>query len=192
MDLLQEVALKYGDLLNKDYLIKASYKKETIEICFFFLPEHFCHLVGFHKLLDMKDLTKPKYLYTSIISKKITYDTIKNSKFLDDMYDRLQRFCRINELIDHLKSGEVVIEFSQKNRTKIQADFLLYDLSNKEYAHLFLRKNGNHGYVPCSFFCRSDEKYICNNKKYRITEFIVSPRQLTKKSYRSIKNNATI
>ena len=56
MDLLQEVALKYGDLLNKDYLIKASYKKETIEICFFFLPEHFYHLVGFHKLLDMKDL----------------------------------------------------------------------------------------------------------------------------------------
>ena len=72
MDLLQEVALKYGDLLNKDYLIKASYKKKTIEICFFFLPEHFYHLVGFHKLLDMKDLTKPKYLYTSIISKKIT------------------------------------------------------------------------------------------------------------------------
>lgn len=28
MDLLQEVALKYGDLLNKDYLIKASYKKQ--------------------------------------------------------------------------------------------------------------------------------------------------------------------
>lgn len=159
---------------------------------YFFLPEYFYHLVGFHKLLDMKDLTKPKYLYTSIISKKITYDTIKNSNFLDDMYDRLQRLCRINELIDHLKSGEVVIEFSQKNRTKIQADFLLYDFSNKEYAHLFLRKNGNHGYVPCSFFCRSDEKYICNNKKYRITEFIVSPRQLTKKSYRSVKNNATI
>ena len=88
----------------------------------------------------MKDLTKPKYLYTSIISKKITYDIIKNSNFLDDMYDRLQRLCRINELIDHLKSGEVVIEFSQKNRTKIQADFLLYDFSNKEYAHFVFEK----------------------------------------------------
>lgn len=41
MDLLQEVALKYGYLLNKDYLIKASYKKETIEICFFLLTRTF-------------------------------------------------------------------------------------------------------------------------------------------------------
>lgn len=178
MDLLQEVAIKYGELLNKDYYVEATYKEEIINIYFFFLPEHFYHLIGFHKLLDMKELTRPKFLYPNIISHKITYDLIKNSKFIDDIHDRLQNFYRINELIKHLKSGEAVIEFSQKNRTRIKADFLLYDLSNKLYAHLFLRNNGKHGYVPCSFFCRGDEKYIWNNKKYRIKEFAINERDI--------------
>ena len=79
MDLLQEVAIKYGELLNKDYHIEATYKEKIINIYFFFLPEHFYHLIGFHKLLDMKELTRPKFLCPNIISHKITYDLIKNS-----------------------------------------------------------------------------------------------------------------
>lgn len=173
MDLLYEAASKYRELLNKDYHITAVYKEEIIELSFWFLPENFYHLVGFHKLLDVKYIARPKFLYTQVLSRKITYASIENSKFIDDMYDRLQFFYRINEIIERLKTGEIIIEFAQKNRTRIMADFLLYNLVDDSYAHLFLRKDGRHGYVPCSFFCRNDDKYIQNNKKYRVKTFMV-------------------
>lgn len=177
MDLLYEAALKYRELLNKDYHITAGYKDEVLELSFLFLPEHFYHLIGFQKLLDMKHLSRPRFLYTRIMSRKITFTSIERSSFLDDMYDRMREFHRINSLIEHMKSGEIIIEFSKRNRTRIQADFLMYDLRDGNYAHLFLRKDDRYGYVPCSFFCREDDKYIQNNKKYRIRDFSVTDRK---------------
>ena len=102
MDLLYEAAKDYSELLDKDYHITAVYKDEVIELSFYFLPEHFYHLIGFHKLL--------------------------------------------------------------------------YDLVDESYAHLFLRRDEKYGYVPCSFFCRSDDRYIRNNKKYRVKSFSVTAR----------------
>ncbi|MGM9540758.1 PBECR4 domain-containing protein [Anaerovibrio sp.] len=177
MDLLYEAASWYKELLKKDYHVKAAYKNEVIELSFMFLPEHFYHLIGFQKLLDMKHLAMPKFLYTRVISGKLMYDSIKNSKFLGDMYDRMQMFYRVNKTIEHMKNGEIIIEFSQNNRTCIKAEFLLYDLLDGSYAHIFLRKADKYGYVPCSFFCRKDDKYIRNNKKYRIKEFYVTCRK---------------
>ena len=174
MDLLYEAASKYGELLNKDYHIIAVYRDEAIELSFTFLIEHFYHLIGFHKLLDMKQLARPKFLYTQVLSKRITYAAIEGSNFLGDMQDRVQSFHRINELIERLNTGDIVIEFSHKDRTRIKADFLLYDLKDNCYTHLFLRKDMRYGYVPCSFFCRADDKYIRNNKKYRVKEFTVT------------------
>ena len=128
MDLLYEAAAKYQELLNKNYHIKAVYRDETIELSFTFLIEHFYHLIGFHKLLDMKHIIRPKFLHTRIIAKRITYKTIEGSKFLEDMQERICYFQRINELIYHLQTGDIVIEFSHTNRTRIRADFLLYDI----------------------------------------------------------------
>ena len=174
MDLLYEAASNYQELLNKKYHIKAVYKDETIELSFTFLIEHFYHLIGFHKLLDMKHITRPKFLYTRILSKKITYATIEGSKFLEEMQERIRYFHHINQLINRLQSGNIVIEFSNTNRTRIRADFLLYDLMDNGYTHLFLRKDKAYGYVPCSFFCRNDDKYIRNNKKCRVKEFTIT------------------
>ena len=176
MDLLYEAALEYKKLLGKDYHIKAVYRNEVIELSFLFLPEHFYHLVGFHKLLDLKHIASPRFLYTRVTSGKLAYATIERSNFLEDMHDRMKSFYRINKIIDRMSMGDIIIEFSHKNRTRIVADFLIYDLLDGVYAHLFLRRYDKYGYVPCSFFCRGDDKYIKNNKKYRIKEFIVNDR----------------
>jgi hypothetical protein len=176
MDLLYEAAKDYSELLDKDYHITAVYKDEIIELSFYFLPEHFYHLIGFHKLLDVKHIARPRYLYTRVMSRKLTYSSIEESKFLDEMYDRMQMFHRLNGMIERMKSGDIIIEFSQKNRSRIRADFLLYDLVDESYAHLFLRTDEKYGYVPCSFFCRSDDRYIRNNKKYRVKSFSITTR----------------
>lgn len=176
MDLLYEAAKAYRELLDKDYHVTAVYKDEVIELSFLFLPEHFYHLVGFHKLLDVKHIARPRFLYTRVISRKVIYSTIEGSKFLEEMYERMQEFHRLNEMIERMKSGDIIIEFSQQNRSRIRADFLLYDLKDESYAHLFLRKDDKYGYVPCSFFCRSDDRYVRNNKKYRVKSFVVTTR----------------
>lgn len=62
MDLLYEAASNYQELLNKKYHIKAVYKDETIELSFSFLIEHFYHLIGFHKLLDIVKKNKQTIL----------------------------------------------------------------------------------------------------------------------------------
>ncbi|MCI7330007.1 MAG: PBECR4 domain-containing protein [Selenomonadaceae bacterium] len=174
MDALYEAAVLYKPLLHKDYHIVAAYRQEQIRIKFIFLPEHFYHLVGFHKLLDLKALVQPRMLLHKVLSREITASVIRDSKFYADMEDRLHDFGKLHELIDLLQSGEIVIEFAQQNRTRIQADFLLFRKSTSVYTHLFLRHDQRYGYVPCSFFCRGDNKYIRNNKKYYIVDFSVS------------------
>lgn len=172
-DALYRAALVYQTLLQKDYHVVAAYKTQRISFTFYFMPHHFYHLVGFQKLLDRRNLTPPGLLYRKVLAREITTESIAGSAFFDDMKARLQDFGQITEIIDALKTGKIVIEFSQQRGTRIQADYLLYREQERVYAHLFLRSDCDGGYVPCSFFCREDDRYIRNNKKYRVQEFSV-------------------
>lgn len=76
MDALYEAAVLYKPLLHRDYHIVAAYRQEQIRIKFIFLPEHFYHLVGFHKLLDLKALVQPRMLLHKVLSREITASVI--------------------------------------------------------------------------------------------------------------------
>lgn len=173
MDLLYEAACSYQSLLGKDYHVVAGYRGERIEFTFVFLPEHFYHLVGFHKLLDLRGVSRPNMLYRKALAHEIDFSLVAKSPFYGEMSERLRIFSRIQEIIEGLPSGKIVIEFSQKHRTRIRANFLLFQKDRDSYAHLFLRC-GERYCVPCSFFCRGDDKYIANNKKYRVIDFCIS------------------
>ena len=128
MDPLREAACIYQTLLGKNYHVEAGYRDERIGFTFLFLPEHFYHLVGFHKLLDRKAITKPRLLYEKVLAGEITYaSVVAGSRFREETEGRMASFVRLRDIVERLSCGKIIIEFSQKNRTRIRADFLLFD-----------------------------------------------------------------
>lgn len=60
MDILQIGAKDFKTLFHKKYTIQAGRKGKVINIVFYFGAEHYHHLTGFHKLIDLPNIRKFK------------------------------------------------------------------------------------------------------------------------------------
>ncbi len=91
VDYLYQTAIFYKEkLANRRFRILISRKKEERSIELLFLPYHFYHLAGLHKLIDLPLLKRnAENIYREILSKKITYSDIAKSKYISEMSDRL-------------------------------------------------------------------------------------------------------
>lgn len=164
MDKLLSAALFYQqNFENRDFYLLAAKKRKEIEFYIRFNAMHFHHLAGLHKLTDVTQLQENVTLvYRNILNGKITYNDIKNSKYLSQMETRLDHF---EELRAAFFSKELMIRSLGQGFNTINAEFILTKTQeNREwYAHLFFKKNKNDIYVPVTFIIHPDNSFLLNN-----------------------------
>ena len=163
------------ELLRKDYCLKlGTATQEVMQLVFFFLPEHFIHLSGIGKLVDLADIahTKSKRnIYQRLQSGNISYGYLQSSIFFSEINQRLNDLIFLPELLESLRGGKVIIRFNPAIAgTRIEADFLIYKKELDLIYHLFLKKHREEIFVPVSFFARSSPKFLMRQNKLKILD----------------------
>lgn len=169
MDKLQEAAVKYSELFNRDFF----YTLETgVTIQVYFSPAHFHHLMGLQKLRDVANVTiSPRntsaYIFRNIIRGTITLSDIQKSEHFDKIELRLRHFGQINRLIEFQR---IIVDFNPSLLTKTvieKADYVLFKRSNDNmYLNLFLMSNttNKNKQIPLTFLPDKTDYYTCRQK----------------------------
>lgn len=169
MDKLRELMMKYEELIGKNYCYELVNNSE-IEVIF--KEENFPHIIGLHKLLDIKELNRlnKKTISGKNIYKKLKQGKIKNELILSSYYyktieNRFKYFFKIEDLVFE----RVIYDFDRtKLRSKIKADLVLYTIEDELYIQLFLVKNNKGYYVPMTFIVEYDDRYVRGQVYYNI------------------------
>ena len=157
-DHLYSAALFYKEsLANRRYEIIIGRKNEQRIIELLFLPCHFYHLAGLHKLNDLPYMKrKADIIYREILNRKITHTDIQKSVHYNELADRIIYY---GEIINILSSDSLYFKSLHGSFKGVSADCVLtktVEAGNK-YSFLFLRYDRN-VYMPCSFFMRNEQK----------------------------------
>ena len=169
-NILQTSAIGFKDLFHKKYTIHVGHNQKELDIIFYFSAEHFHHLIGLHKLVDLPNISRQKQkknFFRQVVDGKVSSASATDSKFYADISDRVSSFYKLNLLVNSLQAKDIVIKFNNNTaNSTINAEILLY---NSEVL-LFLKNDPSKGeniYVPSSFFLRED-KYLMRQEKYTI------------------------
>lgn len=176
---LKQSALAFEKLLNTEYKIVAAKKKKISEIVLFFKKEHFFHLIGLNKLVDLQVLRNNKEkIFNDILSEKITYSEISKSLHFSEMSDRLKYFSSLENILDDSKL--LIKHNSNKTKSKIKAEYIIYFIKNDSVVHYFVdRDYKENKFFGRTFFVRKDKAYLCD-APYKI---------LKKEKYTTIKKS---
>ena len=123
MDHLLECAEAFEQLLDVQYHIVLGRKNRLTELTLRFDPTEFHHLVGLHKLRDLRLArgNREKIFY-QILSKTICMEDIKKSRYFPEIQDRMFFFDKIEYLLDSNKTVFLQVLFSKKERRITQKD----------------------------------------------------------------------
>ena len=176
-DIVKCAAL-YADLLDKDILIQL---ENGVCMKFFFLEEHFAHLIGLHYLRDLGCLSgrRKQQILSSIKSGQITQETLERSCFYSGIEKRVEMFEKL-PLFFVPGRCELIIEYDRSKvrpYSNITAHYILFIKEAGMYLHLPLVYNENNVLCPQSFFAEKSARYIDRQKKYRIVEIKTVPRE---------------
>ncbi|WP_461811445.1 hypothetical protein [Faecalimonas sp.] len=142
-----------------------------IIINFTYKEEYFIHLLGLHKLADVKLIQlfndknnkkiQTKYIISRIKKNKFTEAMVKASVFFPDIESRYENFSYDNLI--SLTYTDAVINFNAGLiKSKIKSDYILFEKKdNNEYNHLCIAKdiNTNSRYLE-TFFHQKTDMYI--------------------------------
>lgn len=169
-DILYDAALFYDEHLNnKEFHLKAKRKGEFIEFDILFREEHFKHLIGFHKLIDLPEhRDKSGIILEAILNQRIDSDYISLSAHYSEIVDRIDNF---KELKNCLYTDELMLRrINEYSFNTIQADFLMTKELDFGIVELFLKENGPALAVPVTFFTADKNKYLAHTSKWQIVE----------------------
>ena len=169
LDILYQAALFYkNNLSNKRFEIIIGRKVQNKRLELLFLPCHFYHLIGLHKLKDIPKLRRsPDNIFHEILSKKITYNDISKSSFIDQIKDR---FLYHEELFNLLDVDSLFFRSLHGKFKGIYADCVLTKTTTDltAYSFLFLIMQDN-VHFPCSFFTREEmREYTREGTKWNV------------------------
>ena len=167
MDKLKECAQSFSKLFNTEYTIVAGKKSKNIEVTLFFHKEHFCHLIGLHKLKDLQIAKGDKQkIFDKIISDDLTYHDISKSAFFSEIADRFDYFTDLEQMLD---SEEVLVKHNEQgSKSAIKADYIIYKISDDLIVHYFIECDKNiEKYYGKTFFLRHDKLYL-RDRPYKI------------------------
>jgi hypothetical protein len=175
-DILYEASEAYEKILKKDYTYKLA-NGEIVKL--FFTPGNFHHLIGLQKLTDIAEVSKDKKnvrrIYKEIRNKKIIYETISKSEFLEKMEKRLRNFQDIRDVI----YSKAIVDFdkSKVRASKLEGSILLFDELLTENNILSVIKkvnsNGDIKYNPESFLVQKDDYYFKDQIILDVVDFDV-------------------
>ena len=168
-DILYNSAIKYKNMLNKEYNIVVGRKCKEYKIYLRFTKDTYFHLAGLQHLTDLTFPSKNKErIYKEILQKNITIETLKKSVFYDEYYieERITNLEKLEEMLDSCQFVFLINHNEYIKYTRIYADYLCeHILSENEKGKLyfFVVKMRNPSIEDecrgCSFFKKHEKDY---------------------------------
>lgn len=169
---LQELQKKYeSELCDRSFVFELENNK-NIEIVFF--REQFCHLLGIQYIFEHDRRFIGRQGYNKILNGDITSESLQkhNSKQFSFIKERLQNFNKIKNIVT---TGELIKFYPEraKPKTKIAADFIIFQNEEAHILHLFLRqeRQNSNVYAPVSFVIKSlndkSKHQFIDNQEYK-------------------------
>ena len=169
MDKLFACAKAFESLLDAEYRVIIAHKTNSIELRITFNAIDFHHLMGLGKLKDLRIHRENRTdVFTKIISGKITYDKIKNSRYIHEIENRFEPLCQLEDLLD---SNYLTFRYRQQQNptSTIIADYLLSANFKDNDIYIFLANKLNDKQYFCrSFFPKADKDYTIGQTKYTL------------------------
>lgn len=162
-DILYKAAEFYKqELQDRVFHLRAGRKGTTIEFNIIFKDTNFYHLAGLHKLIDIPELRyASNIVYNAILAKRIKYEDIERSDFIDKIKYRLIFLTNLKEI---MQAKNLILQSKKRKFFDIEADFALTEGNlDNGYCHLFLKQTGEEVTVPVSYVYQHDSLYIRNN-----------------------------
>lgn len=166
MDKLKECLNVFKSMMGKDYYITL---EGGLIIKVFFARKHFHHLIGLHKLTDIRPVVANKTtnttttIFNNIQKGRITYEQISKSSHFSEMSDRIDNFHYTNILL----TQKVIINFDKnlvpsapQKIPDIKAEYILYTINSGNYLHLCLGKDIAGYYYPETYLVHPNDYYV--------------------------------
>lgn len=169
MDELQACAIAFKNLLTIKYHIIIGRKGKSKDLTISFEAVEFHHLVGLHKLKDLRlaRANREKTFY-KILSGSITLDDIKKSRYFYNIQKRLEPFQQIESLFD---KNDLIFRYNNRLQSfsLIEAEYLLSTPHKCTDVYIFLDKKENANHFFCrSFFPKEDKDYTKGQAVYTL------------------------
>ena len=151
MDHLQSCAKAFEHLLDFQYHIIIGRKGKSVELNIFFDPTEFHHLVGLHKLHDLRIARENREkVFQQILTGNISMNDLKKSQYFPSIQKRIEPFVHIENFLD---SNKLIFRCNQKLQmfSLIEAEYLLSTPYENTDIYIFLDRQKK----PDCFFCRS-------------------------------------
>ena len=151
MDYLQVCAKSFEHLLNIKYHIILGRKGKLTELNILFAPTEFHHLIGLHKLHDLRlSRGNREKIFYQILAGNLSMDDLKKSRYFTEVQKRMEPFSQIENFLD---SNKLIFRYNPKLQSfsLIEAKYLLSTPYESTDVYIFLDQ---HPESDC-FFCRS-------------------------------------
>lgn len=151
MDYLQICAKTFEHLLDIKYHIVIGRKGKLEELNLLFEPTEFHHLIGLHKLRDLRlSRGNREKVFLQILNGTISTDDLKKSQYFPAIQVRLESFSQLESLLD---SNKLIFRYNTKLQSfsLIEAKYLLSTPCQTTDIYIFLDQRPE----PDCFFCRS-------------------------------------
>lgn len=169
MDQLLECATAYQKLLNITYRIVLGRKGKQTELKIYFEPVSFHHLIGLHKLGDLRIArANREKTFSDILNGKITYQFISQSKYFHLIEKRFLPFSSIESILDQ---NQMIFRYNTKLNqfSLIEADYLLSTPYDGNDIYIFLaNQDSTERYFCRSFFPKGSKDYTQGQAIYTL------------------------
>lgn len=169
MDGLLACAKAFENLLPVKYHIIIGRKGKSVELTVSFQAVEFHHLMGLHKLHDLRlSRANREKLFSQILSGQITLDDVKKSRYFCSIRKRLEPFQKIEELFD---KNDLIFRYNRKLQafSLIEAEYLLSTPHEHTDVYIFLDKKDEAGNFFCrSFFPKEEKDYTKGQAVYTL------------------------
>lgn len=158
MDHLQSCAKAFEHLLDFQYHIIIGRKGKSVELNILFDPTEFHHLVGLHKLHDLRIARENRdKVFQQILTGNISINDLKKSQYFPNIQKRIEPFIQIENFLD---SNKLIFRYNQKLQTfsLIEAEYLLSTPYENTDIYIFLDRQKEPDYFFFRSFFQKEEK----------------------------------
>lgn len=166
MDHLQSCAKAFEHLLDFQYHIIIGRKGKSVELNILFDPTEFHHLVGLHKLHDLRIARENRdKVFQQILTGNISINDLKKSQYFPNIQKRIEPFIQIENFLD---SNKLIFRYNQKLQTfsLIEAEYLLFTPYENTDIYIFLDRQKEPDYFFCRSFSKKKKRIIQKDKPF--------------------------
>ncbi|MCL1983345.1 MAG: PBECR4 domain-containing protein [Clostridiales bacterium] len=167
MDKLLACAKSFEKLFDINYHIIIGRKGKTVDLKIGFEPLDFHHLIGIHKLKDLRiSRASREDVFKSVLSGEIPLSHIMVSRYYGNIHNRIEPFTDIEQIFD---ANRLVFRYNEKQQkySIIEAEYLLSTPYINTDIYFFIdKREGTDIYFCRSFFPKGQREYTAGQTVY--------------------------